>query len=251
MSSSGRLLSTKTVTEAQLINYDVVSTDLFDTLLIRDFSSERLRFEEAAYKAARRARVHPERLSALRRSFHGLAYKAVAAERPLGDVSLALISKTVAAAIGRGEELAKDLQKVEVETDIRHLAPNLKLVSFFEQLARAGKRIIAITDTYYTETDIRKILDSVIGPHPIAHIYASCDIGLTKHSGALFAEVIRRENVSPNKIVHIGDDSRADIMQAQANGLDVVHLPRSAALRRAGKLAFEITRGRSKDGSQP
>lgn len=246
MSFPGRLLATGTITEAQLADYDVISTDLFDTLLIRDFSSERLRFEEAAHKAAKRVGVDPGRLSALRRSFHRLAYKVVAAERPLGDTSLALISKTVAAAIGHGEELAKILHEMEVRTDILHLSPNLRLVALFEQLAKAGKRIIAITDTYYSEINIREILDNVIGPHPITQIYASCDIGLTKHSGALFAEVIRREDVSPSKMVHIGDDGRADIVQAQANGLDVIHLPRSAALRRAGKLAFEVMRaGRS------
>ncbi len=248
MIGQGRSLPTTKLSESQLSEYDIVSTDLFDTLLLRDLSSERSRFDEAASKAARRLGVDPGRLSALRRSFHAIAYKAVSAERPLGDASLAMICKTIAAAMGCGEDAARLMHEIEVETDISHLSPNRKLVALYDRLTRSGQRVIAMTDTYYSEDDIRHILDRVLPLNPIAQIYASCEIGLTKHSGALFAEVARREGVSPGKIVHLGDDPMADVVQGRAAGLDVIYLPRPVLWRRAGKLAVGISGGRSRMG---
>jgi beta-phosphoglucomutase-like phosphatase (HAD superfamily) len=229
------------VDRIDLGSYDIVSTDLFDTVLMRDLSTEDSRLDEAARGAALKLHLDPISMSALRRSFHSIAYKAVAAERPLGDASLEMICQTVATAMGGGATIAAALRQAEVETDIQHLSANRSLLAIYEKLARLGKRVIATTDTYYTADDIRKILAEVIGQHPIEQVYASCDIGLTKHAGALFAEVAHREGVSPTRILHFGDDPNADVKQARAAGCQVVHLPRSVAWRRIGKAAMKLS----------
>lgn len=227
--------------------YDVVSTDLFDTVLMRDLSLEEGRFDEAARDAAGRLGLDPGRLSALRRSFHRIAYNAVAAERPLADASLETICRTVAAAMGRGETAAA-LRQAEVETDIRHLSPNRPLVAAYAALAARGKRVIATTDTYYSADEIRHILDQVVGEHPISQVYASCDVGLTKHAGAIFAEVARREGVCATRILHLGDNLEADVHQARAAGWQAMHLRRGIAWRRLGKLAVRLSTAQSRKG---
>jgi FMN phosphatase YigB (HAD superfamily) len=220
---------------------DVLSTDLFDTVLLRDISTQNRRFDEAAIEAATRLGLDPDRVSALRRSFHDIAYKAVAAERPLGDASLRTISRTVAAAMGAGDAAVEALRDAEVDTDIRHLAPHDKLIAVYRGLAAKGIRVIATTDTYYSPMDIRRILAEVVGEHPILHVYVSSDIGLTKHSGALFAEVARREGVCANRILHVGDDRNADVHQARKAGWQALHLPRAIFRRRIGKLAVKMS----------
>ena len=220
--------------------FDVVSTDLFDTVLMRDLSLEDRRFDEAARDAAGRLGLHPGRLSALRRSFHRIAYNAVAAARPAGDASLEMNCRTVAAAMGRGDAAAV-LREAEVEMDIRHLSPNRPLIAAYAALAAQGKRVIATTDTYYSADEIRHMLGRVIGEHPISQVYASCDLGLTKHAGAIFAEVARREGVCPTRILHLGDNLDADVRQARAAGWQAVHLPRGVVWRRLGKLAVRLS----------
>ena len=227
--------------------FDVVSTDLFDTVLMRDLSLEDRRFDEAAHDAAGRLGLHPERLSALRRSFHRIAYNAVAAERPLADASLETICRAIATAMGRGEAAAV-LREAEVEMDIRHLSPNRPLIAAYAALAAKGKRVIATTDTYYSADEIRHMLGRVIGDHPISQVYASCDIGLTKHAGAIFAEVARREGVCPTRILHLGDNFDADVRQARAAGWQAVHLPRGIVWRRLGKLAVRLSTAQSRKG---
>ncbi len=221
--------------------YDLVSTDLFDTVLMRDLSLEETRLDEAARLAAARLDLNPDRVSALRRSFHRIAYMAVAAERPSGDASIAAICRTVALAIGGGPGVAETLRDAEVETDMGHLSPNRPLLDAYGRLAKAGKRIVATTDTYYSTEEIGSILSRVVGEHPFSAVYASCDIGLTKHAGKLFAEVARREGVHPTRILHVGDDPRADVRQARSAGCIAVHLPRAVPLRRAGKVATRLT----------
>ena len=236
------------IDRVDIASYDVISTDLFDTVLMRDLSTEEGRLDEAARGAAEKLCLDSICMSALRRSFHSIAYKAVAAERPLGDVSLEMICRTVAAAIGGGVSVATTLQQSEVETDIRHLSANRPLIAAYMRLATMGKRVVATTDTYYSAKEIHRILAKVVGEHPILHVYSSSDIGLTKHSGALFAEVARREGVLPTRILHLGDDAKADVEQARAAGCQAVHLPREIAWRHIGKAAVQISTFMSRRG---
>lgn len=216
-------------------SYDLVSTDIFDTILLRDLSLEMARLDEAACLAAIRLDLDPRRVSAMRQLLHRTAYMAVAVERPSGDAALAAIARTLVRALGAGVGAEGVLRAAEVETDARHLSANRSLLSALARLAKVGKRIVATTDTYYATDEIETLLSMVVGEHPIAAVYASCDVGLTKHAGGLFAEVARREGISPDRILHVGDDPRADVAQALATGCHALHLPRSIHLRRAGK----------------
>lgn len=209
----------------------VLSSDLFDTVLLRDHSTESGRFAHAARRAAPLLGVDPATLARLRWSCHDNAYRAVAMERPEGDATLAAVCATMAAALGRGAEAAEVLRSAEVETDIGHLRPNRPLLAFYADAARRGVRVVAVSDTYYGEADLRHILGAVVGDHPFAAVYSSADIGLTKHGGHLFDEVAKRENVTADQILHVGDHPAADVRRAQACGWTAVHLPRDARHR--------------------
>jgi len=209
----------------------LISTDLFDTVLLRDHTIESERLAIACLRAAAEIDIDPTALTRLRWSFHDIAYRAVAMERPLGDAALISICRAVAAALGRGEAEAQILRRTEVAIDIEHLRPNRPLVDALTRAATAGVRIIAVSDTYYAADDLRHILRTVVGPNPIAAVYASADLGLTKHAGGMFVEVARREGVDPEQIVHIGDSATADVEQARAAAWTAVHLPRDHAGR--------------------
>jgi FMN phosphatase YigB (HAD superfamily) len=208
---------------------DLVSTDLFDTLLLRDRSTESGRLAEAAHRAARHLGLEPGSVVGLRWTLHANAYRSVAIERPQGEASLSAITSTMARAFGLGQEAADVFRRTEVEVDCQHLRPNVALLEVLERIRDTGVRVIAVSDSYYEEDDLRGILSAVVGEHPLHAVYSSADARLTKHAGGIFTEVAEREAVKPHRIVHVGDNSAADVEQATAAGWVAVSLPRSSA----------------------
>jgi predicted HAD superfamily hydrolase len=142
------------------------------------------------------------------------------------------------------------LHETEVEVDITHLRPNRPLLALFDRAVQSGLRVVAVSDTYYGEADLRRILATVVGPHPLSAVYSSADLRVTKHHGLIFGEVAKRENVSADQILHCGDHPDADVRRATAAGWTAVHLPRDARFRvarlagRALSLPVQLRRAR-------
>ena len=210
----------------QATRCDLLSTDLFDTVVLRDHTIESDRLAIASRRSAARLGVHPSALTRLRWSLQRTAYRAVTIERPEAEASISAICQTAAIALGLGEEAARLLQQIEVDVDIEHLRPHRPFLELLDRVARSGTRVIAVSDTYLHQTDLHRILDSVVGHHPIAAVYSSADLGLTKHAGGVFAAVAEREDVPPERILHIGDSYQVDVRMARHAGWHAVHLPR-------------------------
>jgi FMN phosphatase YigB (HAD superfamily) len=211
--------------------YDLVSTDLFDTVLLRDHTIEAERMAEVCRLVSPLLGVDSDVLTRLRWSLQSSAYRAVAIERPRGEASLAAICTTMAQALGRDDNAAQLLRKAEVDVEITHLRPNRRLLHLFEELADSGLRVVGVSDTYLGQDDLRRILDSVVGRHPLGAVYSSADLGLTKQAGAVFAAVADRENVAGDRILHIGDSHPVDVLMAHQASWNAVHLPRNAVGR--------------------
>lgn len=207
--------------------YELVSTDLFDTVLLRDHTIESERLAVACRRVAPLIGVDPGVLTRLRWSLQRDAYRSVAIERPTGEASLAALCAVAAQAFGLDEYAGTLLRQAEVDVEIEHLRPNRPLLRLFEQATRSGLRVVALSDTYLGRDDLRCILDEVVGVHPIAEVYSSADLGLTKHAGGAFAVVAQREQVATERIVHVGDNHTVDVLMADRAAWTAVHLPRA------------------------
>jgi FMN phosphatase YigB (HAD superfamily) len=228
--------------------YELVSTDLFDTVLLRDHTIESDRLAIAARRVAPRLGIDSTALTQLRWSLQRNAYQAVAIERPAGEASLGDLCAVAARAFGLDASAADLLRQTEVDVDIEHLRPNRRLLSLFERVSRAGLRIIALSDTYLGRIDLCRVLDAVAGSHPITEVYSSADLGLTKHAGSAFAVVAERENVAAERILHVGDSHPVDVVMARRAAWTAVHLPRdtrSRVVKAAGKALAVSTKLRS------
>ena len=221
-------------------DHDLISTDLFDTVLLRDASTETERLAAAARRAAPVVGVGAEALVRLRWALQESAYGAVALERPEGEARLEAMCAAMAAALGGGHAEAEVLRAAEVAVDIGHLRAHRRLLALLGGAREGGTRVVAVSDTYYGAADLRTILDAVVGPPvPLDAVYSSADVGLTKHAGGLFDEVARREGVPGHRVLHVGDHSDADVARARAASWSAVHLPRPAAYR-ARRLAGRV-----------
>jgi FMN phosphatase YigB (HAD superfamily) len=210
---------------------DLVSVDLFDTLLLRDHCCERRRFlkmARAAGPALERAgwRVPVQALYRSRLDAHRLAYRALEWGRPHGDVPLARIHHLQTTVLGLPPEAAEVLKAVELAFEAASLHPNRRLLRRLAALSARGKRVIAISDMYLPRELLCELLDRVAPGHPIDAVYCSAELNLTKRSARLFGAVLEREGVSADRVLHLGDDRRADLEMARSAGLQSRWLPR-------------------------
>lgn len=83
-----------------------------------------------------------------------------------------------------------------------------------------GKKVLLISDMYFGKKYMSKILESK-AIHGYDGLYVSCDEKAWKWpDGDLYKRVAMKENISDCKWMHVGNDSGADGLAAQKNGID-------------------------------
>ncbi|MDA8870107.1 hypothetical protein N9H93_01785 [Rhizobiaceae bacterium] len=237
---------------SDLAQVDVVTVDVFDTLLLRRPISERRRLWMLAERASTiigpsRARRDAAALDTgilywSRRTAQRLAFKALHAFDARGEVTLEDILARQAELLDLVEHEVEVLREAEMAVETQCLIPNRPLLLDLEAVRRSGRRVIAISDTIWSARMVRDLLGRVAGDVPLDAVHSSADQGATKRSGELFADVARIEGHELRRTHHIGDDAHADIAMGRRAGQGVTHLPRSAvhAVRRSSDgLGFE------------
>ncbi|MDR2259829.1 MAG: glycosyltransferase [Azoarcus sp.] len=90
----------------------------------------------------------------------------------------------------------------------------------FLQWARAaGLRIVAVSDMYLGERQLRRLLDDLGYGGLIDCIYVSSEHGIGKYSGRLFAEMLAREGLAADRVLHVGDNFHSDALAPVRMGL--------------------------------
>lgn len=209
----------------------LLSTDVFDTVLLRDGTTETQRFAIAATRVARRVGVDSVAMRRLRWDSHDAAYRAVALADSSREATLSGIAALMASALGVDAGAAQAIADIEVEADIEHLRANAPLVDALLAARAGGTRVVAVSDTWYSGADLRRMFASLLSEDPYDEVYSSADLQCTKHGGGLFTLVAEREGVEPSRVLHIGDNPVADVRNANAAGWRSLHTPRSAAFR--------------------
>lgn len=187
--------------------FDVVSFDVFDTLLLRpvcrpedlfylvgerlgypDFKNLRMRAEEAARKECERLEGHRE--TDLFRIYGWLEREAgICAEEGM-----------------RAEERAEE----------ELCFANPYLLETFRILKERGKRIIALSDMYLSEKQIRRMLEKC-GFAGLEGCLVSCGQRCSKSDGGLY-EAAKRLFGPDRSFVHIGDNPVSDGENAKRAG---------------------------------
>lgn len=216
---------------------DLISTDVFDTLLLRTLRSERARIVagERRFAALLRRKgwnIEPDLLVTLRLQVQRHAFAALERGRGGGEVRFAQVVEHQLRALGLPLALVADRLAIEVEQERSSLAPNLPLAAAFRTMRDAGKRIVAVSDTTLPEQALWTLIEAHHGRGLVDAVYASSDLQATKRDGSLFTLVARREGLAPERILHLGDDAHADLRMARQGALKAVHLPQPAARRR-------------------
>lgn len=211
--SAASLRETPEKLAEKLSGYDVISFDVFDTLLFRPFSSPEDLFyivgQKLGYLDFRRIRMEAERRAreiCRRRKGHP--------EITLSDIYDWLERE---AGIPREEGM-----RAERETEEALCFANPYMLEVFRLLRQKGKRIIVLSDMYLPAETIGRMLEKC-GFEGMEGCFVSCEYGCSKSGGSLYGKIGRI--LGPGRFVHVGDNPVSDGENARKAGWDSVSCP--------------------------
>lgn len=105
----------------------------------------------------------------------------------------------------------------EIETEIQHIILKPKMAEMLNYARNSGKQVLLTSDMYLPKEIIHKILSNLSIDFPMENIIVSCDYKVSKYNGLY--DVIKKI-ANGGKILHIGDNQEADIDCAVKYGID-------------------------------
>ena len=194
------------------LSAEIVSFDIFDTLILRKCSTPQDVFTlaEEKYNSLGEARVRSFRESRVK------AESSVRKKSRYDEITFDEIYDELAGYFG--QEFTARMKALELEAEFEAVLPNDELKEFYDLLRERQKRIIITSDMYLPSEVIKKILQKC-GYFGYESLYVSSEFRLSKSRGSLFRKVLEDKSIAASKILHIGDNVKSDWFIAKREGL--------------------------------
>ena len=189
---------------------DIVSFDIFDTLIMRKVFSPEDVFRLLGEKVRAELKLDCE-ISYIRAQ--------VAAKcGPYANINE--IYEQIKKCMNLTDENISDIMKMEKDIDIDLCIVRRDIADLYEYCLTCGKKVYFISDMYYTIQDIKRILDKcgVTVPDD-EYIWISCEKKADKVSGSLWEKYFKLVGKG-NKCLHIGDNKTCDVKNPVRYGID-------------------------------
>ncbi len=202
----GKFLTTDGFLE-ELIRFDIISFDLFDTLMFRPFSEPADLFyvvgERLDYVDFKRIRMEAEKQARSKKFAASRTY-----EVTLDEIwnQLELVS---------GINACKGI-KTELETEYNLCYANPFMQSIYKGLLAAGKRIVITSDMYLPAAFLERLLEKN-GFAGYERLFLSCEEIKSKGDGTMF-EYVKKTLGRQYSYAHVGDNPKSDIQMAKEHG---------------------------------
>ncbi len=186
-------------------NIKIISFDIFDTFLFRNVEKatdvflnigKKKRVKELFSNAGN---FQEMRISAEKKARED--YKSI------GEINLKLIYSY----FPLNEKEKKRLMKLEILEERKVLQINPHINKWIKKAIKSNKKVIFISDFYLGKNDLKNFISN-LSPQIVnyTNIYVSCDLKKTKFKGDIFEEVINKENIEVQELLHIGDNRHSD-----------------------------------------
>lgn len=180
---------------------EVISFDIFDTLVMRDVLYPRDIFSLVEMKTG-----------------HGFRDKRIRSEVNLYAEGKSPRLKEIYARMG--EDF---LPEYELEEERKHLHRRQSGCQALDYAQKQGKEIYFVSDMYLDSIVLERLLQDLDIPAQKERILVSCEFGVSKCNG-LFLEL--RKRAGTRRILHVGDNREADIEAARRYGIeDTFYIP--------------------------
>ena len=199
------------VTLAKMCNgYDVISFDMFDTLIFRYLEKP----EDVFFYLETKLQIPNFK------RYRMLAEKNARLSAPGNEVTIFEIYDELEQLICIDKE-ATIQQELEAELHFCHANPFIKKV--YDSFVIAEKPIIVVSNMYWPAPYLKQILENAGYTH-IDRIFSSCDLHLSKRDGRIF-RYVEKNYLHHRSVMHIGDNYPIDVIQAQKCGWKAYHFP--------------------------
>lgn len=195
----------------KLKRYNVISFDVFDTLIFRPYLEASELFEEVG-KQVQILEFQKIRCEMEQRAREEQMKKEGNMEVTLDEIYTMIHKKT---------GIKEEIKEIELSLEYQMCFSNPYFRQVVEGLQKEKKRFIIISDMYLNKKQIRQILKNA-GYKEFAAYYISSEYRKSKSSGELYQTVLEKEGAN-HSFVHIGDNWTADIKQAQIYGIDALY----------------------------
>ena len=199
-------------TAGLLCKADVVSFDIFDTLIFRSVSQK-----EVFDNTGRTLGI--ENFGKIRADSENEARKEKK-EPCIND-----IYRIIAVKAGLTDKAAEEAVKAECNEEFSVCRADPFMLDVYGRVISCGKTVIITTDMYLTESVISKLLCDN-GFSGYEKLFVSCKYGCGKSDGGLY-RIIKNE-YGGKRIVHMGDNYMSDVLTAGKAGFEAVYYRRKA-----------------------
>lgn len=206
-------------------DYDVISFDLFDTLIVRPV----LNPDDVMEVVVHDTNIQLSKknvIKSLRKLAEKKARKNITNKYPqYEDVNLSEIYNVLCDEFGVSKSVCEKLMLQEVEVEIEFAKRRNIGYELFTLAQECGKRVFITSDMYLDESTIKRILNK--------NGYYNCSLLLSskermlKATGHLFEKLIDTSNMLNAKIIHIGDNWESDYIIPKRYGITSFFLPKT------------------------
>lgn len=193
----------------RLKQHDIISFDVFDTLILRPFSNPTDLFFVVGYK------LNYLDFERIRREMEWTVRLKAKEQTGSYEVTLEQIYTELEEQAG----IPKDRGiQAEIETELELCFGNPYMLEVFRYLKDSGKKIICTSDMYLPEQSIRQMVEKC-GFEGISEYFVSCEQNASKGNGTLF-EKVKKTFGYDKTYVHVGDHPVSDVEWAKKSGFD-------------------------------
>lgn len=201
---------------SEIKHYKYVSFDIFDTLLKRNVSKPTDIFDILQEKGKLKYGSLFDDFKIKRIKAEQSAKENIFGEITLKDIYqyfLDLPSNVLSWSMDEEEKL-----------EYKYCTINQAIKPIYEYCLKNKKRIEIISDMYLSQDLIEKMLNK-IGIKQWDNLYLSNSLNKTKYDGSIYEYVLQDLKISPNRLIHIGDNPKSDIKSARKNGIKAISVP--------------------------
>jgi len=212
----------------ELLKYDVITFDIFDTLITRK-----------VYDIDDIFRVIDKRLAKenILDNFFEIRIKSREnLRRKKETCTIHEIYEEFEILTNLSREQVKEIKKLEIQTELDFCIPKIDVLKLYNKLLKAKKKIILVSDMYFTKDILEEILNNC-GYYNYDDIFVSSEIGKTKESGDMWEYFF--EFYNGVSTVHIGDNEESDIRVVNNMGRKSYHLMKGNSMYQLSQYNIE------------
>jgi len=216
-----------TAVNRELGDVDVVSFDVFDTLLVRrvhDPDLVKVPVARLISSLAEQGGIEmswqevQERRNKIEQAFRdetGKSHPDHEAHYPT------VMTDTLKSILGDhfGKDTLERVTDYEILMENAMLVPRQDIFEWIEELVKSGKRLFAISDMYFPATHISRLLEHAGLLDKFEQVVSSADSFRAKASGEGYDLVKEKFNLDPQRWIHVGDNAISDGLRPAEKGI--------------------------------